>query len=61
ALMPDAYAHDLSPSSRYFVEDLLVHPIEMNDGGLVDLHQLDRTVDLDRLEKYTQKKILLAG
>ena len=61
ALMPDAYAHDLSPSSRYFVEDLLVHPIEMNDDGLIDLHQIDRTVDLERLEKYTQKKILLEG
>lgn len=59
ALLPDAKAHDLSPSSRYFDEDILQHPITMSTDGLIDLSAVDRTVDPKLLAKYTiQKKIL---
>ncbi len=32
--LPDATAHDLSPSSRYFIEDIITPEVEM-DAGLV--------------------------
>ena len=32
SLLPEARAHDLSPSSRYFTRDLVTSPIEMTDG-----------------------------
>jgi O-succinylbenzoate synthase len=32
SLLPEAKAHDLSPSSRYFKQDLVTNSIEMRDG-----------------------------
>lgn len=45
ARMPGALAHDLSPSSRYFLRDLVTQPVHMDDEGLVAVD--DRPVELD--------------
>lgn len=37
ACMPNATAHDLSPSSRYFIHDIIQNPFEMDTSGRIDL------------------------
>lgn len=37
ACLPDAVAHDLSPSSRYFTRDVLCQDITMDADGYVDM------------------------
>lgn len=46
ARLPDAAAHDLSPSSRYFTRDVVQEPITMAADGTIDLSD-DSPVDLD--------------
>ena len=46
AMLPDAKAHDLSPSSRYFEVDLIKNPISM-DSGFVDKHYFNN-IDVDQ-------------
>ena len=58
ALLPDAPAHDLSPSARYFHEDLVVNPLEMDGNGLIDIGdaapvELDNEV-LQRLSEHRE-------
>ena len=38
--LPDAKAHDLSPSARYFLEDIIQPEVTMNKG-FVDVKQID--------------------
>lgn len=38
--LPDAKAHDLSPSARYFMEDI-IHPEVTMNKGFVDVKQID--------------------
>lgn len=60
AHLPQAKAHDLSPSDRYFLEDIISPSIQM-DHGLVN-RQSARSVKVvpALLEKYTTQKISLA-
>ena len=59
AHLPDAKAHDLSPSDRYFIEDIISPPIKM-DQGLVDINSSNNAkVVPTLLEKYTIKRISL--
>lgn len=46
ARLPQAEAHDLSPSSRYFTRDVSRAPISMGTDGTIDLSD-DSPVDLD--------------
>ncbi|MEM7587509.1 MAG: enolase C-terminal domain-like protein [Acidobacteriota bacterium] len=61
ACLPEATAHDLSPSSRYFTADVVAHPIEMGEDGCIDLSD-DRPVALDEanLERLLADRIVLA-
>lgn len=56
AFLPKAKAHDLSPSARYFIEDIIV-PEVMMDKGFVILETLEACkVIPEILEKYTMNK-----
>jgi O-succinylbenzoate synthase len=57
--LPQARAHDLSPSSRYFVEDLLSQPVEMDDKGYIHLDTVQQAVNGSILEKYTTDHSIL--
>ena len=57
AFLKDAVAHDLSPSSRYFVEDVLENPVKMSKNGYIRMEGLNRTVNPAILDKYTVQKI----
>lgn len=53
AHLPNARAHDLSPSDRYFLEDIVQPAIQMTDG-LVDMDSLKYCeVQPELLDKYT--------
>lgn len=59
AFLPNATAHDLSPSSRYFKEDLVAPAVEMQDG-FIDLKSVENCeVDITKIEKYTIEKVLI--
>jgi len=54
--LPDARAHDLSPSDRYFVEDIIQPGVQMNNGR-VDIKSLEYCkIDSALIEKYTIDK-----
>jgi O-succinylbenzoate synthase len=57
--LPHSIAHDLSPSSRYFVEDLLQQPVKMDAQGYIHLDTVQRTVSDSILQKYTTDHIIL--
>ncbi len=46
ACLPDAAAHDLSPSRRYFTADVVTEPVSMDDRGFIDLTD-DGPVEID--------------
>jgi O-succinylbenzoate synthase len=51
--LPHARAHDLSPSDRYFLEDIIQPGVKMNKG-LVDMNSLiDCRIHRELLKKYT--------
>ena len=58
ACFPNARAHDLSPSKRYFVDDLVQNPIDMNQDGLIVLPTDPVTLDAAHFQKY-QKEIII--
>lgn len=60
ARLPNAKAHDLSPSNRYFKLDVVQQPITMTVGGTIHLAD-DRPVELDEenLNKCLKNKITL--
>jgi O-succinylbenzoate synthase len=54
--LPLARAHDLSPSDRYFVEDIIRPGVQMTDGK-VDMKSLEYCeIDTALIEKYTTDK-----
>lgn len=54
--LPESRAHDLSPSDRYFVEDIIQPGVQMNDGK-VDIKSLEHCkLDSALIEKYTTDK-----
>lgn len=60
AFLPKATAHDLSPSSRYFVEDIITPPVTMSTKGLIDRSPNHRVeVEEKLLKKYTIRRIPL--
>lgn len=51
--LPNARAHDLSPSDRYFLEDIVQPNVQMNNG-LVAMESLKNcTVQPNLIDKYT--------
>jgi len=51
--LPEARAHDLSPSDRYFLEDLIQPGVKMNNG-YVDMKSLkDCEIKRELIDKYT--------
>ena len=59
ALLPDAKAHDLSPSSRYFSKDVLVNPITMDNGYIKADNFMNISIDEPALASMTIDKIIL--
>ena len=59
ALLKDAKAHDLSPSSRYFSKDVLEVPIAMDNGHIDAEYFMNVKVDEQALERMTVHKITL--
>ena len=59
ALLPEAKAHDLSPSSRYFSKDVLTQPISMKNGHIEAEHFMNVSIDEQALENMTTEKIIL--
>ncbi len=59
SLIPDAVAHDLSPSSRYFIKDVLKNPIKMDENGFTSL-QLAQQAEVDKatIEEFVRYKIV---
>ena len=55
ALLANAKAHDLSPSSRYFERDVLKEPIVMDNGFIAKTSFENVEVDIDTLEELTQE------
>lgn len=56
--LPNAKAHDLSPSARYFMEDIISPEVTM-DKGFVDLEKMQACKVMPGvIEKYTTKKIV---
>jgi O-succinylbenzoate synthase len=48
-----AKAHDLSPSDRYFLEDIIQPGVQMNNGR-VDMESLKNCeIKIELLDKYT--------
>ena len=55
--LPNAKAHDLSPSARYFQEDIISPAVTM-DHGFVELKKLENCIIVDGLlGKYTTERI----
>jgi len=57
AHLPAAKAHDLSPSSRYFKEDIIAPEIAMNKGFINVATALKNSVVPEKMDKYTTHKI----
>ncbi len=58
SFLPNAKAHDLSPSARYFIEDIIEPEVTMKKG-FVGLDHLQKCkVKVGVLEKYTTYKII---
>ncbi|MEM7187443.1 MAG: o-succinylbenzoate synthase [Bacteroidota bacterium] len=54
--LPNTSAHDLSPSDRYFLEDVVQPGIQMN-AGFVDIQSLDACeIQPEIIEKYTTQQ-----
>ena len=57
--LPEARAHDLSPSDRYFVEDIIQPGVQMHEGR-VDIKSLGNCkIDTALVEKYTIDKHII--
>lgn len=57
SFLPEAKAHDLSPSARYFQEDVIVPEVTMNKG-FVNIKELQQCqVQAATLKKYTTQEI----
>lgn len=59
SLLPEAKAHDLSPSSRYFECDLVTEPIEMDNGFITRSQFEDITIDEAAIEDLMVEQITL--
>ena len=59
ALLPEAKAHDLSPSSRYFKRDVLQEPVTMQDGWVSASAFANPQVDARALQELGTHKTVL--
>lgn len=60
AHLPDAKAHDLSPSSRYFARDIVKQPLKMDDDGFMEVSQAKHVeIDEEAIEQFLVDKISL--
>lgn len=59
SLLPEAKAHDLSPSSRYFERDLVTRPIAMNNGFIARSEYENISIDEDAIADLLVEKITL--
>ena len=57
AYLPNATAHDLSPSSRYFKEDIIAPEIEMENGFINIEKAMKNEIMPDRIDKYLINKM----
>ena len=55
--LPQATAHDLSPSSRYFREDIIAPNVEMEQGLIKVARAQQSEVLPENIDKYTTQKI----
>lgn len=53
ACFPNARAHDLSPSSRYFVQDLVTQPVVMDANGTIATPTEPVRLSFANLDRYT--------
>jgi|AntRauTorckE5430_2_1112549.scaffolds.fasta_scaffold13858_2 O-succinylbenzoate synthase len=61
AYLPNATAHDLSPSSRYFKEDIIAPQIEMKNGFIdVEKAMLNKETQ-EKIDKYSTEVISVFG
>jgi O-succinylbenzoate synthase len=56
AMLPEAKAHDLSPSNRYFEVDLITNPIAMDEGFIDKEYFTEIEVDQEILNSLTIRK-----
>ena len=56
AYLTNAKANDLSPSSRYFVEDIISPAIEMDDGIIDVRKSLESRILQDKIDYYSLEK-----
>ncbi|MFT4667741.1 MAG: O-succinylbenzoate synthase, partial [Gammaproteobacteria bacterium] len=55
SFLPNAKAHDLSPSARYFIEDIISPEVTMNKG-FVEMETLKECAVVgELLKKYTEE------
>lgn len=53
AYLPQARAHDLSPSSRYFAEDIITPTVTMSNGHVSVQEFTNYEIDRENLQKFT--------
>jgi len=58
AFLPNAKAHDLSPSSRYFKEDIIFPEIQMENGFIPVDSLKSCKVNSENLNKFTTNKVV---
>ncbi|MFK7969349.1 MAG: o-succinylbenzoate synthase [Bacteroidia bacterium] len=59
SFLPQARAHDMSPSSRYFKEDIVAPEVQMTDGHIEVASALQSQVLPERMERYaTHKEVI---
>ena len=61
AHLPHARAHDLSPSKRYFIQDIIAPEVTMKDG-FTDWREMLTNCKIiqEQLDKYTAEKVVLS-
>lgn len=59
--LPNATAHDLSPSSRYFKEDIIAPEIEMKNGFINVEKALQNQAIQETIDKYSTEVIQVFG
>ena len=62
AFLLAAKAHDLSPSTRYFVEDILKSPVQMDEQGYISVASVSNSqVNELLIQKYEERRVILTN
>ena len=59
SFLTDANAHDQSPSNRYFKKDVLLQPIEMEDGFISANYFMNPRIEEDAFDELTVNTFVL--